>query len=341
MKTITLASWCLLALYAAILVGLLLFGRTGTSDNRMASGYVMLLFVPLGILAVINLLPFQFTRVMVLVLCIAPVVMGTLMLIATPIVSKVRQGIWAREDAAQENGSYYFRDKNLQKLAADIAVLDNQKLRTDLEQSEAELNKTGREQITLFDFAAKQGLNADPAKMVECFEILLKSGAKIDNGDPAHTPTHFRILEYSPSLLKWFLENGADAGAREARTQHPILFLAVCGENSEPARPLKMERVRMLLEHGADPNANVPKQDDLTIESSILMTAADMELWTICEMLLDYGADAGYRTPGGSTIADRVKYQLHQHHLWGKMPPEDLTRLAKRLNLPLTSETLQ
>jgi len=71
MKTITLASWCLLGLYTALLIGLLLFGRSGSSDDRMATGYIMLLFIPLFILAGINLLPYQFTRIMVLVLCVA------------------------------------------------------------------------------------------------------------------------------------------------------------------------------------------------------------------------------------------------------------------------------
>lgn len=341
MKTITLVSWCLLGLYTAFLIGLLLFSRSGSTDDRLATAYIVMLFIPLGILAAINLLPFQFTRIAVLVLCVTPPITALFMLITSPIIEKWKSATWARESAELADGSYYFKDAARQKLAVDLAALDAEKLRIDMQQPIPDLNKTGREQITLFDFATMQAREADTAKVIACFDVLLKNGAKIDNGDRAHTPTHFRALEFHPVLLKWFLENGADANAREAGSGAPLLFHAVTGENSEPARPLKVERVRMLLEHGADPNADVPARDKLVIPSSILLSAADMEAWTICGLLLDHGADATYETPGGTNISKAVGYKLKDYHLWGKVPPEELTALAKRLNVPAASDTSQ
>jgi ankyrin repeat protein len=302
----------------------------------MAGGFIMMLFIPLFILAGINLLPHKFTHIFVFVICIFPLVGGVLMVIASPIVESVRERIWARERAAYANGSYYFKDADLQKLSADIGALDAEKL---LAQHVPDLNKTGQEQITLFDFAVKQGLKADPAKLIEIFEILIQNGAKIDNGDPAHTPTHFRSLEYSPMLLKWFLDHGADPEALEAGTRYPLLYMAVCGENSETARPAKMERVRMLLERSADPNAKVPGQDGAS-DTSILIRAADYELWQICELLLDHGADLHY-SAGGWTATDEVKQSLQNYALLRQATPDDLVRLAKRLNLPVTSDTPQ
>lgn len=341
MKTITLASWCLLGLYTAILLGLLLFSRSGSSDDRMAGGFLMILFVPLFILAGINLLPYKFTHIFVLVMCVAPVVMGIFMLIASPIVKSVRERIWASEHEAYENGSYFFKDPGLQKLSADINALDTEKLRADLAQSVADLNKTGTDQTTLFDFAVKKGLKADPAKLIEIFEILIQNGAKIDNGDPAHTPTHFRSLQFDPILLKWFLDHGADPKALEAGTRHPLLYAAVCGENSEPARPAKMERVRMLLERGADPNAEVPGQEGPNTGTTILIQAADYELWAICELLLDHGADLHYGTEHGWTATHEVKQSLETYARLGKPTPEELIKLARRINLPVASDTPQ
>ncbi|GGN04338.1 hypothetical protein GCM10010967_44080 [Dyadobacter beijingensis] len=328
MKTITLISWCLLGLYTAILIGLLLFARSGSSDDRMASGYVIMLFIPLGILAAINLLPFQFTRIMVLVLSIAPAVMAIFMLAASPIVNNIRQGFWAQEDAALADGSYYFKDEAQRKLAAHIAVLDNASLRADLLQPFAGINKAGREQTTLLDFAAKQGLQADPAKLIECFEILVKNGAKVDNGDPAHTPTHFRVLDYDPSVLKWLLDHGADANAHEAGTGTPVLFPAIHRDRSDST---KTDKVRLLLEHGADPNVIPPQVDELVIVTSMLMSAADAEAWDICNAMLDHGADPFYKTQSGWDIFQDVAYQSKQFKSWGQTPPENFSVLAARL----------
>lgn len=341
MKTITLASWCLLGLYAAILLGLLLFSRSGSSDDRMAGGFLMMLFVPLFILAGINLLPYRFTHIFVLVMCVAPLVMVIFMLITSPIVKSVRERIWAGEHEAYQNGSYFFKDAGVQKLSADIQALDAEKLRTDLAQHVPDLNKTGTDQTTLFDFAVRQALQADPEKLIEIFEILIQNGAKIDNGDPAHTPTHFRSLEYSPMLLKWFLDHGADPRAVEAGTRHPLLYMAVCGENSEDARPAKTERVRMLLERGADPNAKVLGEDGVTSVTAILTTAADYELWPVCELLLDHGADLNYGTAHGWTATHEVKQSLEKYALLGQPAPEELIKLARRINLPVASDTLR
>lgn len=329
-----------MGLYTAILLGLILFSRSGSSDDRMAGGFIMMLFIPLFILAGINLLPHKFTHIFVFVICIFPLVGGVLMVIASPIVESVRERIWAREDVARANGTYYFKDPERRKLAADIAALDIEKLRADLQQPVPDLNNAGLEQITLFDFAAKQGSKADPAKLIACFEVLLKSGAKIDNGDPAHTPTHFRVLEYHPSVLKWFLENGADANAHTADIHEPILNAAVSSGGSEGG-PLKIEKVRLLLDHGANPNGDKPKPGESIVGIVPLANAAGRQDWAICELLMDRGADIHLEPLGGFTITRTVEDRLKQLRSWGKVPEDDLVRLAKRLNLPVASDTPQ
>ena len=345
MKTITFASWCLLGLYTAILLGLILFSRSGSSNDRMAGGFLMMLFVPIIILAGINLLPYKFTHILVLVVCLFPAVGGVLMLIASPIVKSVRERIWANEDAARANGSYYFKDPQRRELAADIASFNIERLRADLQQPVPELNNAGLEQITLFDFAAKQCLKTDPAKAIACFDILLKNGAKIDNGDPAHTPTHFQVLEYDPSVLKWFLENGADANAHTAAGQYgiyePILNAAVSSGGTKTPLAVKMEKVRLLLDHGANPDGDTPKPGETVVAIVPLANAASRENWALCHMLMDRGANIHLEPLGGSTITETVEERLKYYRSWNKVPSEELILLAKRLNVPVTSDTTQ
>ncbi|SDG65570.1 Ankyrin repeat-containing protein [Dyadobacter soli] len=342
MKTIILASWCLLGLYTAILLVMMLFASAGSSSDRMASGYLMMLFIPLFILAGINLLPFKFTHILVLVVCVFPVVGGVLMLIASPIVKSVREGIWDRQNVAEANGSYYFKDDARRRLAADIAALDIAKLDADMKLPVPDLNNTGRENLTLFDFAVKQSFDADPAKLIACFEVLLKNGAKIDNGDKAHTPTHLRVLNFDPKLLKWFLDNGADPNAREADHGMPVLYMAVTnGYTYKSDAAEELQRVQMLLEHGADPNAHVPQFDERTIPTSILLSAAQRELWTLCNLLLDRGADTGFNTPSGWNVTKLVGYKVQDYTSRQNPLPDDLAALAKRLNVPVATDTLQ
>lgn len=341
MKTISLINWCVLGIYALILAGLLIFSKPSGPDDRMATGYIMLLLVGLGILAAVNLLPYPFTRIAVLVLCVGPAVLALIMTIVSPVISRKNSINYQNERKARTDGSFYFQDTPRRELAAAIAAQDVDQCKIILDRGVTDLNKSGKENWTILDFAAIQFRNNRSPARFKILDLLLSKGALIDNRDRQHTPTHLQILDGDVSMLEWFLNNGADANAREAGTRAPILFKAVTGENSEPARPLKAERVRLLLEHGADPNADIPRQDELVIESSILMTAADLELWEICDMLLDHGADIHYVTPGGSTITDRVGYQLSQYRAWGKVPPEDLAGLAKRLNLPVSTDTPQ
>lgn len=340
MKTITLASWCLLGLDTVILLGLILFSRSGSSSDRMAGGFLMMLFIPLIILAGINLLPYKFTHMLVLVICAFPTVGGVVMLIATPIVKSARKKIWANEDAARDNGTYFFNDPQRRKLAEDIVALDIEKLRADMQQPVPELNNAGLEQITLFDFAAKRCLKTDTATAIACFEILLKNGAKIDNGDPAHTPTHFRVLEYHSSVLKWFLENGADANAHTASIHEPILNAAV-SSGDEASGLLRIEKVRLLLDYGANPNGDTPKPGESIVGIVPLANAATRHDWAICELLMDRGADINLQPLGGFTITRTVEDRLKQLRSWGKVPEDDLVQLAKRLNLPVASDTLQ
>ena len=97
----------------------------------------------------------------------------------------------------------------------------------------------------------------------------------------------------------------------------------------------------MLLDRGADPNAKVLGEDGVTSVTAILTTAADYELWPVCELLLDHGADLHYGSAHGWTATDEVKQSLEKYALLGQPAPKELIQLARRINLPVASDTQQ
>src|SRR5690606_18472043 len=111
--------------------------------------------------------------------------------------------------------------------------------------------------------------------------------------DPAHTPTHFQVLEYDPSVLRWFLENGADPNAHTAAGQYgiyePILNAAVSSGGAEAPSSLKMEKVRLLLDYGANPDGDTPEPGESVVGIVSLAKAASRYDWAICELLMDRG----------------------------------------------------
>lgn len=327
MKTITLINWIILGSYALILLWLLFFTKS-QSDDGMAKGLLMLCFIPLGILVVLNLLPYPFARTLVLVLSSAPLIFALIGPAVSSLLNKKMMGDYDQELRDRANGTFYFKDSIRQQLAAAIASRDIAQLKSGLQQPPANLNQSGEEHITLLDFATIQARsNPQPADFA-CLELLMDKGATVETNDKERSATHFLVLESDPSLLEWFLKKGANPNAREAQTGKPILFNALYTDKSDT---LKVQRIGLLLNYGADPNLIPPQYDERVIVTSILLAAADNEQWAICQLLLDKGANPDYQTKSGWTIDKAVNYQVRSYRDRGETPPAELTALSERL----------
>jgi hypothetical protein len=328
MKTITLINWYLLGIYAAVLLGIMLFSRASSSSDRAAGGYVLVLFIPLAILAALNLVQSPFTRILVLIVAALPGGTGIVMLVAGPAVENWQTRSYDKELAAKENGSFYFRDKTLRKLAGNIASGDIEALKAGLEQPVPQLNASGEEQVTLLDFATIHAKKDTSKNRIAVLQLLLDKGAAITTTDTARSPAHFRALEAGPELLEWFLKNGANANAVEASKGFSILFEAMGLDNGDSART---EKVKLLLRYGADPNKIPTLKDKSYILLSPLTWAVDRELWEISIVLLDNGADASYQARSGWNVGKAVEYKLEQLRLLGKTPSNEMTTFIERL----------
>lgn len=64
------------------------------------------------------------------------------------------------------------------------------------------------------------------------------------------------------------------------------------------------ETVQALLDAGADPNATIMDGDSVPV--SALMYAAQCGRWNVCPLLVAKGADTGYKTPGGRSLRTLV-----------------------------------
>jgi ankyrin repeat protein len=327
MKTVTLINWVAISVYALGILWVLLDAKP--SPDRMASGMLMMIYIPLALLALLNYLPYKATKIIALVINIYPLIMGPIYLVLGRVVTHYRAESYDQELDGKANGSYYFKDPLRRSLAAAIAAGDTARLKAELEQPVPNLNASGADHVTLLDFAAMQAKKSPEEKVLPSLQMLIDKGAKIETDDPERDATHFLVLESDAAFLEFLLKNGANANATETERKYPILFKAIYLDVNDPS---KAKKVGLLLEHGADPNAFSPGYEENVIVSSVLCAAAGAEQWEICNLLLNYGAKPDYQTAGGWDIRKAVAYQDKQFASWGKVPPLEFTSLKERLN---------
>ncbi len=161
---------------------------------------------------------------------------------------------------------------------------------------------------------------------IRCVDVLLAKGADIDLPDPdGVSPLHVAIMNANWDLAKRLIEKGADVNQWDIYGEAP-LFTAVGGRArtgnagssiDAPNETNGLTIVRMLLEHGANPNmqlffrpANVRGATN-TRGSTPLIRAANNNDMEVVKLLLEHGADATVymadrQTPIHAVLAGRA-----------------------------------
>jgi ankyrin repeat protein len=127
--------------------------------------------------------------------------------------------------------------------------------------------------------------------------LLLAHGARVDAADRSgNTPLTYALLKGDDETIRFLVERGARVtGGGEGRS---LLALAV--ENAMP------EHVRLLLGHGADPNA-LDGNGDVPLETAIDYNGTRPErVVENARVLLDNGADVHARWQYGDTPLHRA-----------------------------------
>lgn len=178
--------------------------------------------------------------------------------------------------------------------------------------------------FTALYFAAQQG-------DIESAKILIKAGANINEPHPEHgSPLVVAMASGHEDLAKFLLENGADPNIKDAWGISPLHyalhegFLKLQGASKKPTDKVGWERpnmtgmINVLLDYGADPNAQVeyafPFQDYHLVArhtqnpamispvgaTPILLAAVsgDIDAMNILEEVADVGA----KTSGGASL---------------------------------------
>ncbi|MVM36597.1 hypothetical protein GO730_01155 [Spirosoma sp. HMF3257] len=192
-----------------------------------------------------------------------------------------------------------------------------------------QLNESGSDHITLLDFAALKGVYSDDAHwVISCLSLLLAKGATIETPDPHHIPTHALVSRNSSAaLMDWFLKNGANPNARGLlQLPTPILFMVMDYDFE------RREKISLLLAHGADPNSMYPPTASSWLAGhSALLAATRLELWDVCKLLLEKGADVTIEGPQHQRFPDMIKRSAEIYAELNNTP-EPFTALLKTMN---------
>lgn len=327
MKTLIYTNWSLLALYGVgLLIATLTLNQPGNdaAGRAMGAGFIVVGFILLLLLVGVNCLPYKLTRIGVFLALLVPIGLSLFQFISQYTAGK-QAGL---DDDGRLNGTYYFHDEQRQQLAQAIADKNLARFEELLQQPLPLLNESGAEYTTLLDFAAMRGVYSDePDWIMPYLTALVSKGATIETADKLHTPTHALVGRNCPArLLEWFLKQGADANALNLQGLQPthILFIVMDYE------PERTEKIKLLLDHGANPNVIYPTEaSDWLAGHSALLAAARQDLWDVCLLLLEKGADLSVKGPQQQTLNELIARRATTYAKSGQTPAAFTKVLAK------------
>lgn len=191
-----------------------------------------------------------------------------------------------------------------------------------------DLNAAGRDGMTLLFFAVNEAL--ERPELVSAVETLLSLGADANyHNDSANSFALAQSVSGEVRLLRAMLDAGGNPNSLNGKDE-PIVFNNWFMETFRAQRP---QRLRLLLDRGADVDSITPLVDHF----SLLLYCANMgqfepQGYVDALELLNRGADFNYTADGGITVDKLLQKQQREFAERGQTPPPEFEKLWNWLN---------
>lgn len=295
LKIATVINWVVIGvLFTLVMLETLFPAKGGDAASSMGRVFYYLAIFVLVVLITLNLLPFKWSRYTAFVLIAVPLFWTQF----GSSISRFKRGIVDMIEAKP-----FFEEKERDKMARAILNGKPDRLKKYIAEFGPQLRKNAYG-YPLLEMAVKSSVfeHKDLEPHIACINALLDAGVPIRSENPDDQPIHYEPAEHgNPLILRLLLEKGASANAKTTefgsgrRNVVPIIFAALDTSYGS------YDCTKALLDHGADPNAIMPRHGD-RLKISPLLYAAERQYWGVCKMLIEKGADPRYTTPDGTSL---------------------------------------
>ncbi|MCW5921176.1 MAG: ankyrin repeat domain-containing protein [Saprospiraceae bacterium] len=165
-----------------------------------------------------------------------------------------------------------------------------------------------------------------PEERMKCLKLLFQAGAKLDSVNRG-SEVPIHFAAADVGNAK-LLRLLLEHGA-DANAQHRYFKRHILFE-AVGAHGEPEATVKVLLDFGADPNATAV-HDDEQGPITPLWRAAELGRWGICATLIEHGADPNFKTADGKTFRSLVEEAAQNFTPHGYATQEDFERLKRTL----------